>query len=361
MAKPSLPGIKGQPAVSFEADPGSFPSPVQVGYRAFDRQWMIPDSRLIHRPSPPLWDAVQDGQVYVVEQHSKVISSGPGIVSSGLIPDMDHFKGSEGGRTLPFLHPNGDPNVAPGLIGALSTILNIAVTSEDVLAYVSALVSSPAFTATFTDELTTPGIRIPITADPEVWSAAVTLGRQVVWAQTYGSAYADPSDGRPEGDVRIGPDSTLQQPLCTQGVTEMPTTMTYDEEAMSLHMGDGVWSPVDPRVADYAVGGKKSLVSWFGYRKKEPGGRKSSPLDYVHPDSWPSEWTTELTDLLAVLTRLVSLETAQAEVLEQVLAGRLLQRPELQANGVHWPTTNADRAPRSGQAETGTVGEQLTF
>ncbi len=29
---------------------------------------------------------------------------------SNLIPDMNSFKGSDGGRALPMLHPDGDPN-----------------------------------------------------------------------------------------------------------------------------------------------------------------------------------------------------------------------------------------------------------
>ncbi|MEJ7634719.1 type ISP restriction/modification enzyme [Aeromicrobium sp.] len=359
--KQPLPGHGDRPSDSIATDPGPVPLPVRVGYRSFDRQWLIPDIRAIDHPRPPLWAAIHAGQVYVVEQHSKIVTSGPGIVLSGLIPDMDHFKGSEGGRTLPFLHPNGAPNIAPGLTEALASILDIPVTAEDVLAYMTAIVSSPAFTATFADELTTPGIRVPITADADTWVTAVAVGKQIVWAQTYGTACAAPSDGRPKDNVRIQSGSELQQPLCTVGVTQMPTTMSYDEEGRTLHIGDGVWSPVDPRVVEYAVGGKNVLKSWFGYRKKEPGGRKSSPLDYIHPQSWPSEWTTDLTDLLAVLTRLVSTEAEQEDLLTRVVTGRVLERPELEANGVRWPRTAADRNPRYSNDESSVVGEQLSF
>ena len=74
-------------------------------------------------PRRDLWAARIPGQVFVVEQHAKTIGDGPGIVLSALIPDFHYFKGSGGGRTLPYLHPDGTPNLAPGLTSALSTAL----------------------------------------------------------------------------------------------------------------------------------------------------------------------------------------------------------------------------------------------
>ena len=55
---------------TFVNEAGPAPTPVRVGYRAFDRQWIIPDSRLMHRPSPDLWAARVQGQVFVIEQHA---------------------------------------------------------------------------------------------------------------------------------------------------------------------------------------------------------------------------------------------------------------------------------------------------
>ena len=104
---------------SIRADHGSEPRPVRVGYRSFDRQWILPDSRLMEMPRPDLWAARVPGQVFVIEQHVQEISDGPGIVVSALIPDFHYFN-VRGGRTLPFLHPDETPNLAPGLTTALS-------------------------------------------------------------------------------------------------------------------------------------------------------------------------------------------------------------------------------------------------
>ena len=83
----------------------------------------------------------------------------------------------------------------------------------------------------------------------------------------------------------------------------------------------------------------------MNYRKTEPGGKKTSPLDHVHVDAWDPDWTTEFIDLLTVLTRLVDLEPAQADTLARVLAGPILTMADLAKAGVRWPTTTKDRKP----------------
>lgn len=335
--------------VPFEAETRSDGAVVPVGFRSFDRQYLLADSRLLHGPSPLLWRSRRPGQIFTVEQHAHAIDSGPGVVISALIPDMDHFKGSEGGRTLPLLHPGGRPNVAPGLLDALSALVGGEVfqgnvSAEDLLAYVAAVVSHPAYTARFADELTTPGIRVPLTGDPTLWAEAVDLGKSVVWAQTYGAALADPDDGRPQDDIRF-PVGDPRRVLNRTAVTEMPTGVSYDEAAHEVVLGTGRWGPVSRQVFDYAVGGKNVVRSWVNYRKAVPGGRKSSPLDDMHVDHWPAEWSAEFTDLLTLLTRLVELEPAQSDLLDRVLAGPLLTMATLTQHGVRWPASPQDRKP----------------
>ena len=144
----------------------------------------------------------------------------------------------------------------------------------------------------------------------------------------------------PHGDAR--------QPLSLTPITAMPEVMTYDPARAVVALGDGEFGPVTPQVWAYAVGGKNVLKSWFNYRKKVPGGKKTSPLDYIHVEVWDPDWTTEFIDLLTVLTRLVELEPAQADLLERILAGSLLTMDDLRVAGVRWPTKPADRRPHRG-------------
>ena len=318
------------------------PEPVRVGFRSFDRQWIIPDARAIHRARTDLWAARQDGQIFTVEQHIEPIKGGPGLVFTALVPDTHHFN-NRGGRALPLLHPDGTPNFAPGLAQALGQKIGQAVTPGDVVAYVAGVVAHPAYTTGFADQLTTPGIRVPITADSGLWAEAVEVGRLVLWLHTFGET--NEGADRPKGDVRFAADDP-RQPRYLAPVSAMPTTMTYDAARAILRVGDGEFGPVIPAVWAYEVGGKNVLKSWFNYRKAEPGGKKTSPLDKVHTTTWPTEWSTDLIDVLSVLTRVVNLEPAQADLLERILAGPLLARENLTAAGVRWPVTPADRKPR---------------
>lgn len=316
---------------------------------------------MLDRPRPDLWEARIPGQVFVVEQHAEPISDGPGLVFSPLIPDMHHFN-NRGGRTLPLLHPDGSANLAPGLLRALAARLDHPVTAEDLLAYVAAVVGHPAFTRTFADELTTPGIRVPLTTDAGLWARAVGLGEQVLWLHTYGERFTGPD--RPTAVVRC-PQGDPRQPLALTAIGAMPEVMTYDADNRVLTLGQnadaGTFGPVAPEVWEYAVGGRNVLKSWFNYRKAVPGGKKTSPLDHIHVDTWDPDWTTELIDLLTVLTRLVELEPTQAELLADVLTGPVHTMDDLRTAGVRWPTAARDRRPRRDFSTTEPTTDQETL
>ncbi|OZE81419.1 hypothetical protein CH298_27070 [Rhodococcoides fascians] len=364
-AKDPLPGVDTEQATSAPLDraPRMKPTLVRVGFRSFDRQWLIADSRAIDRPRPSLWSARTPGQVFVIEQHAQAISDGPGVLFSDLIPDMHHFN-NRGGRVLPLLHPGGRPNLPPGLTDALTGIAGHQVTAHDVAAYVAGIVAHPGFTERFADELTTPGIRIPITTSALLFQREVELGRSVIWLHTYGSTFADEAEGRPAGDIRLpagNPDRVTNQ----EAITDMPDSITYDPETSTVRIGStGIFGPVPEQVWSYTVGGKNVLRSWFNYRKRVPGGRRSSPLDDLHPTSWPSGWTSELIDLLTVLTRVVALHGEQKQLLDAVLTGAIASSADLAALGVSWPTGNTStlRKPDfSAPAIPESVSTQLGF
>ena len=125
----------------------------------------------------------------------------------------------------------------------------------------------------------------------------------------------------------------------------MPESMSYDAARATLIIGDGEFAPVRREVWEYTVGGRNVLRSWFNYRKKDPGGKKTSPLDHLSPRRWDPDWTTEAIDLLTVLTRLIALEPAQADLLARIIAGQLLSADDLHAAGTRWPSTPKDRHP----------------
>lgn len=141
-------------------------TPQRYGYRSFDRQWIIPDSRVINQPNPGLWSADSREQVYFSALMAHSPTAGPAITATALIPDLDQYKGSFGGRVFALWKDAAatEANVAPAVVAALSRAYGVAVDPVDVFAYVAALLACPAYTARFKADLIRPGLRVPLTA-----------------------------------------------------------------------------------------------------------------------------------------------------------------------------------------------------
>ncbi|WP_416975596.1 type ISP restriction/modification enzyme [Streptomyces sp. 4F14] len=335
------------------------PELTRIGMRSFDRQWLIADNRVIDFPRPDLWESLQPGQLFLNQQSSHEIDSGPAVVATALMPDTHHFNG-RGGKVMPVLHPDGTPNVPPGLLACLAEQLGIArVTVDELAAYTAAVTGHPGFTERFTDELLTPGVRLPLTRNPQLWDEAVRLGSEVLWTMTYGQRYESPEDGRPEGDVRY-PQGDPRRVLYQEPVGRtLPAEIEYSELTETLHLGHGRFAPVPPEVWAYDVGGMRIVKKWFGYRKAAPNSRRTSPLDDVHAEAWPAEWSTELIELLSVLRRLTELEPVQRDLLERVLTEPVVTESDLTRAGV-LPVGPKSRKPRHRMTDLGSgeEGEQ---
>lgn len=330
---------------------GDSPEPVQVLHRSFDRQWLIPDSRLLDRPATDLWRALRSDQLYVIEQNRQPIRTGPALVFSALVPDMHCFN-NNGGRVYPLRHADGSPNIAPGFLEHLANSFGIpSVSVEDVAAYMAAVAAHPEFTARFEKELNSPGVRIPWTADRDVWGSAVTIGRRVIWAATFGERYVDAEAGRPRGGTLL---RKVTEPEVQYAVPvdpdSLPDKLGFDAESQALTVGDGVFLGVDERMRSYDVGGRKVLDAWLAARGGRPYGRAGSPLDGMRPRTWRPRWSVELAEILSVLRLLTAAEPTQAQILERVLAGPLIDVAELSRRRVLDPPrrTQAARPPTEG-------------
>jgi hypothetical protein len=220
------------------------------------------------------------------------------------------------------------------------------VDAEDFMAYVAAVTAHPAFTARFRDDLIQPGLRVPLTADAELFFAAAELGRTVIWLHTFGERFSDPKNARPAGPPRLPKDVAPHVPTAgaiSQDPAEMPDSIEYDKAKRRLLIGSGYVERVAPEVWDYEVSGKHVLRQWFSYRKanrERPiiGDRRPpSKLSDVQPSHWLPEYTTELINVLNVLGLLVSLEQSQTELLEQVCLGQTISVEELRVAGALTP------------------------
>ncbi len=338
-----LPGFPDNPEPIADERGDCLP-PVRYGFRSFDRQWIIPDNRLINRPNPELWRAHSEAQVYLTALHRTSPQDGPAITITGLVPDLDHYKGSFGGRVFPLWRDAeaSEPNFPPKLLEFLRKKYKRAVTAEDLMAYVAGIAAHPACTARFKDDLAQPGLRIPLTASAKLFAKAAELGRTVIWLHTFGERFADPKSGRPRQPPRLPKAKSPRIPAAgaiPQGPEVMPDEISYDPGKKRLLVGDGYVENVSPEVWNYEVSGKQVLAHWFSYRKrsreKPPMGDKRPPSELckIQPESWLAEYTTELLNVIHVLGRLVELEADQQQLLDRICSGQTISAEELKASG----------------------------
>ena len=339
----ALHGYESRPEAVADDDGACVP-PVRYGFRSFDRQWIIPDSRLINQPNPELWKLQSTSQVFLTALSRTSPSSGSAVTFTELIPDLDHYKGSFGGRVFPLWRGQDAKvhNLRPKLLPYLAGKFGISIEPEDVVAYIAAIAAHPAFTNRFQEDLSTPGLRIPMTADGKVFAEVASLGRQVIWLHTFGERMPDPENERPAEPPRLPVIKRPQVPAAGAIPTDpegMPDSIDYDAEKQRLRVGRGFVEKVAPAVWSYEVSGKQVLQQWFSYRKKNRerpiiGERRPpSPLGDIQPNHWLAEYTTELLNLLNVLGLLVNLEPTQADLLEKVCSGPLISHEELSSAG----------------------------
>ena len=344
-------------AAPVASDKGAVIRPVRYGCRSFDRQWIIPDGRVINQPNPTLWENHSSQQVYMTALQQHALTAGPAVTFSAAIPDLDHYNG-RGGRVFPLWADRQaqTPNFKAGLLREVTEALGVTVSASDMMAYFAAVAAHPAYTARFQSDLVQPGLRFPMTAEASLFAEAVEIGQEVIWLHCFGERFADADAGRPNSPPRM-PEG--ERPVIPKGGAiptdpdRFPDCIEYDAGARLLKIGDGFIRNVPRAVWEYEVSGKQVLVQWFSYRRLDRSRpiigdrRKPSPLGQIQPAGWLAEYTTELMNVLHVLGRLVALEPRQADLLNRICDGSLLSADDLRATGAF----DATGTGRSGGAD----------
>lgn len=354
-----LPRIPSRPN-PIHGDSAPMIDPIRIAVRSFDRQWVIPDKRLINRPNPTLWVSRSEKQIYLTAIEDASPTTGPAVTLTADIPDMHHYHG-RGGRVFP-LYSDADANrsnVAPETLAQLEQAYGRRVQAEEVVAYIAALLAHAKYVPTFSQHLSNPGLRVPFTADQALFEEGVRLGRRVIYLHTFGERMHDGQLATPSGAPRmasgVAPTITVPIPSTADG---MPNELIYDPETRELHIGAGVVANVSPAMRGYEVSGVNVLDRWFSSRRKDRtkpiiGQRRISELLDIQPGHWLPEYSKSLIDLLNVIGLLVELEIDQAAFLELVMEEPLLE----------WQrTASAERAMSTSVGEAIAAGHgQVAF
>lgn len=305
------------PALS-SLNAGAQPPPlVGMVFRSFDRQWMIADGRACSRPRPPLWASFGDKQVFMTSHLAGVLGVGPAATVAAYIPERHHFCGRGGKDVIPLWRdPEGtQANVTTGLLEALAEVYAEPPSAEDLFAYAYAVLATPKYVDRFSEELTVPGPRLPITRDISLFKEAVKIGRELVYLHTYGERFATANKkaGVAKGAARLH----IGIPDVPNGY---PEDFTYNAATRELRVGSGVVADVAPEVFNFTVSGFDVVKSWLSYRMRSGAGKKSSALDDIRPDRWTVGMSQELLQLLWMLEHTLASYALLADLFERIIA-----------------------------------------
>ena len=237
--------------------------PRRYGFRSFDRQWIIPDNRVINQPNPELWRAHSDMQIYMTAFTEESPLSGPALTFTGVIPDLAPLQGLLRRPGLPAFAQSraSEPKLPPKLLGFLAKKVEAAVTAEDLMAYIAAVAANPAYTARFQEDLAQPGLRIPLTASGKLfarrWSSAA---RSFGCTRSASDARTRTTTGLPD---RRGWRRRNRAHPRRRGdparPESMPDAISYDASRKRLLVGGGYVENVSPEIWNYNVSGKQVL------------------------------------------------------------------------------------------------------
>ena len=306
------------------------PSPtiLHYAYRSFDRQKCLVDSRVGDFLRPDLWLSHSEKQLFLTSLLSGVLGLGPAASVSAHVPDLHHFRGSFGGKDCVPLWR--DPyatqaNITAGLLEELGNAYGESVSAEDLFAYVYALLATPRFVESFSEELTIPGPRLPLTRDPALFIETANAGRALIFLHTYGERFVP--EGMKSGHV---PKGTASLNIAIPDTPDAyPEDYEYDPVTRSLRIGTGLIWGVERDVFEFSVSGLEVVKSWLNYRMKAGAGRKSSPLDDIRPERWTMQMSQELLQLLWLLERTLASYPVVSDLLDRVVSGPLFTAADL--------------------------------
>ena len=149
------------------------------------------------------------------------------------------------------------PNLNPAILSALAAAYDKALTPEDILHYIYAVLYTPAYRTKYAEFLKTDFPRVAFTADAKLFRKFAALGEKLVALHLLKSPDLDPPacrfDG--EGDGRVGKDRN--------------TGLRYDADEERVYINAAQhFAPVPEAVWIFQVGGYQVCEKWLKDRKE---------------------------------------------------------------------------------------------
>jgi hypothetical protein len=129
----------------------------------------------------------------------------------------------------------------------------------------------------------------------------------------------------------------------------LPDHLAYDQATGTLHVSEGSFGPLSPRVADYDVAGRRVIWRWLNNRTARPRykNRTCPELDDLTVTRWNRRLADEFLALLAVLEGCATIEGSQRELLNQVCGAPTITIDDLNRSHIVLATDSRRKIRRS--------------
>lgn len=250
------------------------PKIVRVGYRSFDRQWLIADKRLIIQPSPDLWHARIPGQVLRSSSIQSFRSQGQGLFSRrSFLTSTISAAVVEAGRFLCCILT--ERLTWPQVWSRHCEPNSIWASPRRCCVLPRCSLLAPRVRRAFFRRSQDPGRASPHYNEPRTMDPSRSTRKAHRLA-----SHVRGSGRTPSGKISVqeGVQPGAAHPVYATSVgNSMPSSVDYDPESEILRLGEGRWTGVTQEVRDYTVGGANIIDSWTGYRLARPKGKRRSP------------------------------------------------------------------------------------
>jgi hypothetical protein len=246
-------------------------------YRPFDVRYVFYHEAVIERPRPEVMRHMLAGEnLGLITRRQQL----PGrectyffvantVISDGVIRSDN--RGSESLFPL-YLYPSAEspdafhqerrPNLAEWLLPKLSTAYGFTPAPEELLAYIYAVLYSPTYRQKYAQELRTDFLRIPFTADADLFRQMTDLGQQLIALH-----------------LLRNPANTAEVKYQGQG-SDVVEKVRYDAANGWVRINaDKYFEGITPEMWEYRIGGYQVLEKYLKDRK---GRRLDDPVRYIH-------------------------------------------------------------------------------
>lgn len=343
--------VGGLRALADEPRRASPPPIAPYGFRSYDQQLILDDPRLLNLDRPSLWSSVSQQQVFLVTTPTSPLGGGPAASVFTGVPDKHAYNGRGGKDVFPLYRDAGQtPNTDPRALEYVhdqhvdSDPKAPKITPEAWFSYIYGVLSGTDYTERFAEALTTPGPRVPITADATLFQEMSEHGARLIWLHTKGDRFA--SNERAKFSVL----PAIRWHRKPARIPMDTNDFAYDEATSSLRVADGQLMGVSPDVWAFQVSGMAVVKKWLGYRTAKGTGKAASsksPLDQIRPDRWYDEWNEELRELISILQTTLDSVRPGNDILDRILEGPLIAAQDLPE-----PPAHLREVPRTAGGQT---------